>query len=155
MDIFAPLMKKEFWNIDSESLVRLASQVIPNMETHRVWTFTGNLGAGKTTFIKTLCHQLGVKGEIQSPTFSIVNTYETANGEEIFHFDCYRLKDWNEALDFGIEEYLFSGNICLIEWPEVIENLLPDNPVQVFIETQENDLRKFTIEGITEWKQTR
>ena len=87
----------------------------------------GNIGAGKTTLIKAICKELGVQNAVQSPTFSIVNEYITNEGEAIYHFDFYRLKREYEALDFGIDEYFDSGNICLLEWAEKIESLLPEN----------------------------
>lgn len=91
----------------------------------KVVLFKGEMGAGKTTFIKALCLALGVKSPTSSPTFSLVNEYEATEGL-IYHFDMYRLKNETEALDFGIEDYLYSGNWCFIEWPEKIPNLIPD-----------------------------
>ena len=95
--------------------------------------FDGEMGAGKTTFIKAVCDELGVIDIVNSPTFSIVNDYETADGRHIYHFDFYRLKSPQEALDFGIEEYFASNSLCLMEWPEQIEPLLPDDTLQVTI----------------------
>ncbi len=95
--------------------------------------FDGEMGAGKTTFIKAVCNELGVIDTVNSPTFSIVNDYATADGRHIYHFDFYRLKSPQEALDFGIEEYFASGSLCLMEWPEQIEPLLPDDTLQVTI----------------------
>lgn len=151
MGIFAASMKQVIKDVKLEGLPGLAAELLPLMQDQPVWTFTGNLGAGKTTFIKALCEKLEVTGEVQSPTFSIVNTYQTLHGETLYHFDCYRLKHWHEAMDFGIEEYLYSGNICLIEWPQVIEQLLPEETVSVQIEVDENNLRQFIIEGINKW----
>ncbi|MGN0187060.1 MAG: tRNA (adenosine(37)-N6)-threonylcarbamoyltransferase complex ATPase subunit type 1 TsaE [Paludibacteraceae bacterium] len=95
--------------------------------------FYGEMGAGKTTFIKAVCDELGVIDTVNSPTFSIVNDYETADGRHIYHFDFYRLKSPQEALDFGIEEYFASGQLCLMEWPEEIGPLLPDDTVKITI----------------------
>ena len=95
--------------------------------------FDGEMGAGKTTFIKAVCDELGVIDIVNSPTFSIVNDYETADGRHIYHFDFYRLKSPQEALDFGIEEYFASGSLCLMEWPEEIGTLLPDDGLKVTI----------------------
>ncbi len=145
-------MKQVLKDITQQTLVSVAHTMAAHMQKHKVWAFTGDLGAGKTTCIKSVCASLGVLGEVQSPTFSIVNTYLTSEGREVYHFDCYRLKHWHEALDFGIEEYLYSGEICLIEWPQVIENLLPEDLVRVHIETGENNLRTFTIEGADAWE---
>ena len=99
------------------------------------------LGAGKTTLIKVLCEQLGVSDHVQSPTFSIVNEY----GDSVYHFDCYRLKSVYEAMDFGIEEYLDSGKYCFIEWPEIIEPLLPNEILKIKIEHTENNTRNIAI----------
>lgn len=97
----------------------------------RVYAFRGSMGVGKTTFIKQLCEDMEVVDIVNSPTFAIVNVYETKRGDEIYHFDCYRLKNLQEAVDMGTEEYLYSGRYCLIEWPEMIEDLLPDDRVEV------------------------
>lgn len=116
-------------------------------EPHRVFAFDGQMGAGKTTFIKKLCEEMGTLDVVNSPTFAIVNVYdvERPHKGEVYHFDCYRLKDIREAMDFGAEEYLYSGNYCFIEWPELIEALLPEDTVWVKIEPQENGDRLLTI----------
>lgn len=113
----------------------------------RVYAFEGQMGAGKTTFIKQLCEQMGSADVVNSPTFAIVNVYDVTQPYqgEVYHFDCYRLKDIREAMDFGAEEYLYSGNYCFIEWPTIIEPLLPDNTVWVKIVPQENGDRQLTI----------
>lgn len=104
------------------------------------------MGAGKTTLIKSLCNELGSTDVITSPTFSIVNEYAGAN--KIYHFDFYRLKNQNEALDIGCEEYFYSGSYCFIEWPEKIPDLLPDNYVRVTIEQQADNSRKITVDKV-------
>ena len=113
----------------------------------RVYAFEGQMGAGKTTFIKQLCEQMGSADVVNSPTFAIVNVYDVTQPYqgEVYHFDCYRLKDIREAMDFGAEEYLYSGNYCFIEWPTIIEPLLPDNTVWVKIVPQENGDRQLPI----------
>ena len=113
----------------------------------RVYAFEGQMGAGKTTFIKQLCEQMGSADVVNSPTFAIVNVYDVTQPYqgEVYHFDCYRLKDIREAMDFGAEEYLYSGNYCFIEWPTIIEPLLPDNTVWLKIVPQENGDRQLTI----------
>lgn len=113
----------------------------------RVYAFEGQMGAGKTTFIKQLCEQMGSADVVNSPTFAIVNVYDVTQPYqgEVYHFDCYRLKDIREAMDFGAEEYLYSGNYCFIEWPTIIEPLLPENTVWVKIVPQENGDRQLTI----------
>lgn len=123
-----------------------ASELLHNYPTRRVFAFDAPMGAGKTTFIKQLCNELSCQDVVNSPTFSIVNVYETAQAGEIYHFDCYRLKDIAEAQDFGAEEYLYSGNICLIEWPDIIEPLLPLDTVWVHIQVKENGDRTLTID---------
>ena len=103
-----------------------AADFLALTKKHRLIAFYGEMGAGKTTFIKALCKQLGVADIINSPTFSIVNEYGIENSEEkVFHFDFYRLKKAEEAFDFGVEDYFFSGNYCLMEWPEIVEEILP------------------------------
>ena len=104
----------------------------------------GPMGAGKTTFIKYLCEQLGVKDSTSSPTFSIVNEYDSDNGL-IYHFDFYRIKDEQEAFDFGYEEYFYSGAYCFIEWPEKIPNLLPEEAKEIQISIVDPDTRKISI----------
>ncbi|MFN6945274.1 MAG: tRNA (adenosine(37)-N6)-threonylcarbamoyltransferase complex ATPase subunit type 1 TsaE [Cytophagaceae bacterium] len=102
----------------------------------KVWLFEGDMAAGKTTLIKALCREKRVTDNVTSPTFSLVNEYSTLDGETIYHFDFYRIKDELEAMDIGIEEYLYSGNLCLIEWPSKIESLLPGNFLQIHISVE-------------------
>ena len=124
-----------------------ALEILKANEPHRVFAFDGVMGAGKTTFIKKLVEQMGSVDIVNSPTFAIVNVYDVEQPYkgEVYHFDCYRLKDLREAMDFGAEEYLYSGNYCFIEWPEKIEALLPDDTVWVKIEPQENGERRLVI----------
>ena len=114
----------------------------------RVYAFEGQMGAGKTTFIKQLCEQMGSADVVNSPTFAIVNVYDVDRPYrgEVYHFDCYRLKDIREAMDFGAEEYLYSGNYCFIEWPEIIEPLLPDSTVYIKITPQANGDRLLIVQ---------
>lgn len=112
---------------------------------NKVVLFNGLMGAGKTTFIKALCKSLGVQDITSSPTFSLVNEYETPDGQRIYHFDLYRINSEVEALDMGIEEYLYSGNWCFIEWPEKIPNLLPLKVTTVNIGEIENGDRILEI----------
>lgn len=125
-----------------------ALEILKANEPHRVFAFDGVMGAGKTTFIKKLVEQMGSIDIVNSPTFAIVNVYDVEQPYkgEVYHFDCYRLKDLREAMDFGAEEYLYSGNYCFIEWPEKIEALLPDDTVWVKIIPQENGDRLLVIE---------
>ncbi len=99
----------------------------------RIFAFYGQMGAGKTTFIKAICSELGVSDIVQSPTFSIINEYKTLAGESVFHFDFYRIRSIIEVFDIGYEDYLYSGNYCFIEWPELVESLLPENTVRIYI----------------------
>ena len=110
----------------------------------RVVAFYGHMGAGKTTFIRSVCETLGVQEPVTSPTFAIVNEYAAKDGLKIFHFDFYRLRRIGEAYDIGFEDYLYSGHLCLIEWPELIEELLPEDTVVVHITIGDDGSRTFT-----------
>jgi tRNA threonylcarbamoyladenosine biosynthesis protein TsaE len=110
-------------------------------EENTIFVFEGEMGAGKTTFIKAICASLGIDDLVSSPTFSIVNEYESRTGNVVYHFDFYRIKNLNEAYDIGYEEYFYSGNICLIEWPEKIADLLPENYVRIKFELAGTDRR--------------
>lgn len=114
-----------------EALPEMARQFIADMGDDRIFAFTAPMGGGKTTFISEVCRQLGVNDDTSSPTFAIINEYEAAGGEVIYHFDCYRIKDPEEAMDMGVEDYLYSGRLCLIEWPDRIEQFLPEETVFV------------------------
>lgn len=122
-------------------------EILKTYEPHRVFAFDGQMGAGKTTFIKSLCEAMGTADVVNSPTFAIVNVYDVEQPYrgEVYHFDCYRLKDIREAIDFGAEEYLYSGNYCFIEWPEMIASLLPDDTVHIKITPMENGDRRLEI----------
>ena len=124
-----------------------ALEILKQWEPHRVFAFEGQMGAGKTTLIKQLVEEMGSVDVVNSPTFAIVNVYDVEQPYrgEVYHFDCYRLKDIREAMDFGAEEYLYSGNYCFIEWPKMIEALLPEDTVWVKIEPKENGDRELTI----------
>lgn len=117
-------------------------------EPHRVFAFDGVMGAGKTTFIKKLVEAMGSNDIVNSPTFAIVNVYDVEQPQkgEVYHFDCYRLKDIREAMDFGAEEYLYSGNYCFIEWPDILSPILPDDTVHVTIRPLENGDRRLEID---------
>jgi len=106
-----------------------------------VIAFYGAMGAGKTTFIKELCRSLGSEDNITSPTFSLVNEYTDAEGRPILHFDFYRIENLQEALDIGCDDYFYSGNLCLIEWPELIEDLLPEETLKVTIKEETDGSR--------------
>lgn len=119
-------------NYSLENLSEIASEIIASAE-NKTLLFFGEMGVGKTTLIKEICKKLGVLDSISSPTFSLVNEYETSKEEKVFHFDFYRITDEEEALDMGIEEYFDNNDWCLIEWPKNIENLLPLDAVQIHL----------------------
>ncbi|MBQ8501686.1 MAG: tRNA (adenosine(37)-N6)-threonylcarbamoyltransferase complex ATPase subunit type 1 TsaE [Bacteroides sp.] len=122
-----------------------ARSFVEAMGDNTVFAFYGKMGAGKTTFIKAICEELGVSDPITSPTFAIVNEYRSdLAGELIYHFDFYRIKKLDEVYDMGYEDYLYSGALCFIEWPELIEELLPAGAVKVCIEEVEDGSRKIT-----------
>lgn len=132
-------------NYHEEELVEVARKLISNFGHIKVWCFEAEMGAGKTTLIKKICEELKVTDEMSSPTFSIVNEYQTKNQETVYHFDCYRLEDLEEALDIGVEDYLFSGNQCLIEWPEIISSILPEQYVEININLVGDKTRSLTV----------
>ncbi|MDY4667841.1 MAG: tRNA (adenosine(37)-N6)-threonylcarbamoyltransferase complex ATPase subunit type 1 TsaE [Prevotella sp.] len=124
-----------------DNIQEAAKTFLQNMGNARVFAFYGKMGAGKTTFIKALCEQLGVEDVITSPTFALVNEYTSGKGEPIYHFDFYRIKKIEEVYDMGYEDYFYSGNLCLLEWPELIEGLLPEDAVKVTITEKEDGSR--------------
>ena len=128
---------------DISALQDTAKQLLDFFPDDRIFAFYGNMGAGKTTFIKALCHQLGSEDNVTSPTFALINEYSTGDGSVIYHFDFYRIKKLEEAFDLGYEDYIYSGNYCFIEWPEMIESLLPEGIVEVRISEIENSIRLF------------
>jgi len=123
------------------SIRETAAEFLTFLHNGKIFLFDGTMGAGKTTFIKAVCETMGVTDTINSPTFSIVNEYETINGEIIYHFDCYRINKIQDAVEIGIEEYLHSGHYCFIEWAENIATLLPDDAVHVSITEQADGTR--------------
>ena len=133
--------------IDSiNELPIVAQKIITSFKGKRLFAFQGTMGAGKTTLIKEICKQLNVVDVVSSPTFAIVNEYTTTTGDFVYHFDFYRIKTIEEAYDFGYEEYFFGKGVCLIEWPEVIEELIPEEAVVIKIELLPNGSRKFSAQ---------
>ena len=124
-----------------DTIREAAKEFVAAMDDSRVFAFYGKMGAGKTTFVKALCTELGVEDVITSPTFAIVNEYTDGKGEPIYHFDFYRIKKLEEVYDMGYEDYFYSGAPCFIEWPELIEELLPEDTVRVTIEEQPDHSR--------------
>ena len=128
--------------IKLENIRQAANEFIRYMDDHTVFAFYGKMGAGKTTFIKAICEELGVEDVINSPTFAIINEYRSSKtGELIYHFDFYRINKISEAQNISVEDYFYSGALCFIEWPEKIEPLLPDDTVRVTIEEIEEGIR--------------
>ena len=138
------------WVIENESdLAKVVDFVCSNVLTKpsngaRVIGLYGNLGAGKTTLIKLICEKLNVTDSISSPTFPIINEYKTADNKIVYHIDLYRLKSVEEAMNIGIEDYLFSENLCFIEWPDNFESILPDNHIKIKI-TKFDDYREIVL----------
>lgn len=127
-----------------DSIHEAAKEFVKGMVDGKVFAFYGKMGAGKTTFIKALCEVLGVEDVITSPTFAIINEYTDDKGDPIYHFDFYRIKKLEEVYDMGYEDYFYSGNLCLLEWPELIEEILPENVIKVTIEEQADGTRKLS-----------
>ena len=127
-----------------DTIHEAAKEFVKEMGEGKVFAFYGKMGAGKTTFIKALCEVLGVEDVITSPTFAIINEYTDGNGNPIYHFDFYRIKKLEEVYDMGYEDYFYSGNLCLLEWPELIEDILPENVIKVTIEEQPDGTRKLS-----------
>ena len=128
-----------------DNIHEAAKQFIAAMEDNTVFAFYGKMGAGKTTFIKSICEEMGVEDTINSPTFAIVNEYEDGEMNTIYHFDFYRIKSLAEVYNMGYEEYLYSDAICFMEWPELVEELLPADCIRVDIEESEDGTRTVTI----------
>ena len=126
-----------------------AREFIAAMGDNTVFALYGKMGAGNTTFVKALCQELGVEDVVTSPTFAVINEYRSdIAGELIYHFDFYRIKKLEEVYDMGYEDYFYSGALCFIEWPELVEELLPGNTVKVTIEELEDGSRKLTMENL-------
>lgn len=130
---------------DLSSIKETAREFIAQMGDNKLFFFYGEMGAGKTTFIRAICEELGVTESVNSPTFAIVNEYTDRKGEPIYHFDFYRIEKEEEAYDFGYEDYFFSGNICFVEWPEKIANLIPSESVLIYIKEEENGERTVSL----------
>ena len=137
---------EQIFSSDSvNDLDTVAKGIIDYAMSNEIWLFLGEMGAGKTTTIKAICKELGVIDQVQSPTFSIVNEYLTDKDETVYHFDFYRIESIAEVLNIGIEEYFDSGNICLIEWPENVEAILPEKFVRIDIQESEDRTRSFKL----------
>ncbi|MBO7290315.1 MAG: tRNA (adenosine(37)-N6)-threonylcarbamoyltransferase complex ATPase subunit type 1 TsaE [Bacteroidaceae bacterium] len=128
-----------------EDYPQAAREFVKLLDKGRIFAFYGKMGSGKTTFIKSICEELGVEDTINSPTFAIVNEYEDRERNTIFHFDFYRIKSIEEVYNMGYEEYFYGDAVCFMEWPELIEELLPEETVKVFVEEGENGERTVKI----------
>ena len=117
-----------------EDLGGIAKMLLATYPKNRIFALYGEMGVGKTTFIKSLCGLLQVDDAVSSPSFAIINVYRTTDGDQVNHFDCYRMNSIEEAYDIGYEDYFFSGDYCFIEWPDIIESLLPEDTIKVFIQ---------------------
>lgn len=133
-------------NYSLNQLPEIAKSVIENSK-HKILLFYGDMGVGKTTLIKELVKQLGVTDNVSSPTFSLVNEYHTNNQDKVYHFDFYRIEEEEEAMDMGIEEYFYSNNWCLVEWPNKVKNLLPLKSVIITITTNSNQQRTIELKN--------
>jgi tRNA threonylcarbamoyladenosine biosynthesis protein TsaE len=126
-------------------LPEIAEKIIPLLHQYPVVAFYGSMGVGKTTFIKVLCQKLTVDDTVNSPSFVIINQYLTRGGQSIFHFDFYRLRNEEELFDLGFEDYFYSGDVCLMEWPEKIENYLPDERLNIFLQEMADGSREIRV----------
>jgi len=137
--------KLSFISVTADVLTHVARDIITNLTESKIVLFYGEMGAGKTTLIKEICKQLGVTDTMSSPTFSVVNEYKTSNNKTIYHFDLYRIKNIEECLDLGMEEYLYSSNYCFIEWPEIALPILPEKYYSLFIKTEKDNTRSIIL----------
>lgn len=139
-------MKRTSYIVENiETLLEVACQFLDDWGDERLFALEGQMGAGKTTFVKAICKALEVVDVVSSPTFSIVNEYTTSAGEMLYHFDFYRIDNEQEALDFGVEEYWDSGAMCFMEWSEKVSSLLPDTVLEVKIEEIIDGKRQITV----------
>jgi len=130
---------------DKRHLNTAAKQLLEQSGENKIFAFYGSLGAGKTTIIKAICQTLGAVDIVSSPTFTLVNEYKTSSGESLYHIDFYRIRKQEEVYDFGIEEYLTGDSYCFMEWPELIEAILPEETIKVRISVDENEQRILSI----------
>lgn len=133
---------------NEEALPSAAQVLLPLINNHRVIAFYGNMGAGKTTLIKAICAAIGITSVVNSPTFALVNEYRHPTGAPVYHFDFYRIHKIEEVYDLGYEDYFYSGHLCLVEWPELVEPLLPDNTLRLHISVDPTDLTSRVITRI-------
>ena len=132
-------------NFSLNEIETTAKKLLAQASNYKVFAIDGEMGAGKTTFIHSLCEAMGVTDVVTSPTFSIINEYKTKNGQTVYHMDLYRIKDENEAITAGVEDCLYSGNICLVEWPEKAAGIFPDDTLHISISSVDDNTRKLKI----------
>ena len=130
---------------DKKHLLAAAREILKQCGDRKILAFYGSMGAGKTTIIKAICHVLGSVDIASSPTFTLVNEYKTSGGDTLYHIDFYRIKRLEEVFDFGVEEYLTGDSYCFMEWPELVEEILPPERVNIRIDVDENEVRTLTI----------
>ena len=136
---------KVFRNVGLADLETVAAQIVEHVQTENIWLFHGDLGAGKTTLIKALGKVMGISDAMSSPTFALVNEYETSDNKKIYHFDFYRIRNEAEAYDIGVEEYFDSGNYCFVEWPDKIKSIIPPEHADINITHEDNTHRTIAI----------
>lgn len=134
-----------FHEVRQDDLSEVADAFLQKAGHCSVWLFYGEMGSGKTTFIKSICGRIGVKDRMSSPTFSIVNEYQAQGERKIYHFDFYRIKNEEEAYDIGSEEYFYSGDLCFIEWPEKIPSLIPAEHAEISIAVENQNQRTIAL----------
>lgn len=144
------MLQKEIEINSVEELPQVSEYLLGLREESDIIAFYGPMGAGKTTLIKNLCHRMGVTDEVNSPTFAIVNEYVTEESESVYHFDFYRIKKLEEVYDIGYENYFYSGNLCLLEWPEMIEPLMPEKFIRVDIALGDTDDSRKIVVSVVE-----
>ncbi len=132
-------------NFSLNEIESAAKKLLAKAGDYKVFAFHGEMGTGKTTFIHALCEAMGVEDVVSSPTFSIINQYKTREGQTIYHMDLYRINDENEAINAGVEDCLYSGNICLVEWPDKAAGILPDDTLHLYITSIADNTRKLKI----------
>lgn len=132
-------------NFTIDNIQETAIQLLPALAGYRVVAFHGEMGAGKTTFIQALCKAMGVEDTISSPTFSIINQYKNRNGQTVYHMDLYRIKDEAEAINAGVEDCLYSGDICFVEWPQKAAAIFPEKTLHITITSVEDNARKLKL----------
>jgi tRNA threonylcarbamoyladenosine biosynthesis protein TsaE len=130
---------------DKSHLAAAAKKLLKYTGEKKIFAFYGSMGSGKTTFIKAICKVLGAADTVSSPTFTLVNEYRTSLGESLYHIDFYRIKKKEEVFDFGVEEYLYGDSYCFLEWPELVEEILPPGIVSIRITVDENEHRILSI----------